>query len=201
MTTGTPRENFDQRIQALFDLENPDAQSLFSFVQRHLYQFRMGNTYEVKDILVEVYARGVKLTETGVAIEIPTAWCRRTAYNVIREYRRELNDFKDWNIEQEPYLEGADALSEKIHAEDLQTIRLAFKRLEPEERRILHLRIVKKMSWREVGQCLVQTASPAHSENALRQKGFRALKKLRELYEEERKKLPIDLDEIGRAHV
>lgn len=187
MNTEDPRSNFDQVTQEFFNSKNPVSKELLAYVQRLLYQFRISNKYEAKDILIEVYIRGIKQTEAGKSIDIPIAWIKRASLNVIRERRRELDKFEEWNVEQEPYLEGTDSISEEKCLEALQKMRIAFKRLEPEERQILHLRVVKKMPWKDVSHCLVQSGSAVCSENLLRQRGSRALKKLKKIYEEEQK--------------
>jgi hypothetical protein len=59
------RQAFDAGMQALFEARDLDASTLCAAVQRMLYQFRLSTAYDVKDILVEVYARGVRLAEQG----------------------------------------------------------------------------------------------------------------------------------------
>jgi DNA-directed RNA polymerase specialized sigma24 family protein len=189
--TITTRQEFDLRIHALFDPKHPDALSLFTFILRSLRQFRLSKSYEVRDILVEVYVRGLKFVEAGGTIENPLAWIRSTAYNVIRELRREMDRIGYKNLDEEP-CSRPDPLSEAMMANDLRAMRIAFLRLDADDRNLLHLRVVNQLSWRDVGKCLVATEGTNYSDSSLRQRGFRALKRLRELYEEEREAISLD---------
>jgi DNA-directed RNA polymerase specialized sigma24 family protein len=197
----TPRERFDIAARAIFDAANPDTQSLFGYVQRLLYQYRLYHSYEVKNILTEVYARGVKKIEGGEEIKIPLAWFRRTSFHVVSEFRREADRVGYCDFEAIPANEE-NALLGIMADNDRKAIRIAVKLLTPDERRLLHLRVVKGLPWRDVGRALVMAGDAEQEEQAegtLRQRGYRALSKLRQLYDEVREEIPLDMGSHGES--
>lgn len=178
------RCRFDAAIKSLLHPDSPDTYSLFAYIRRTLSQFRLSQAYEVKDVIIDVYTRGVKKLKSGGEIQIPLAWIRRTAYNVIRELRREADKTGYLDQDCEPVQAKIDLLSDVEFATDLKAIKIAFGKLKPQEQNILQLRVIEKLSWQEVGKCLVVVGEPIQNEVSLRQRGHRALKKLRCLYDQ-----------------
>jgi RNA polymerase sigma factor (sigma-70 family) len=176
------RQRFDMAVQALLDPDSPDTHSLYAFIQITLSQFRLSKAYEVKDIIIEVYTRGIKKLQSGDIIQIPLAWIRRTAHNVIRELRREADKTGYLDLDCVPVQDIA-PLSKIEFNGDLKAIKIAFNRLTLEEQNILKLRVIDQLSWQEVGKCLVIVGEPIQSEGNLRQRGYRTLKKLRKIYD------------------
>ncbi|MBW4652085.1 MAG: sigma-70 family RNA polymerase sigma factor [Kaiparowitsia implicata GSE-PSE-MK54-09C] len=177
------RRKFDVAVQALFDGQNPDARSFFASITNRLRQFRLLDTYEVREIIAEAYARGVKYIDAGHGIDIPVAWLRRTCFNVIFEFRRKQDKLEHPRINDEPV---DDAFSELIFDEDIRAIRIALTQLSDEERTILCNRVLKRQAWQEIGQAMSTQDGTALSANAARQRGYRVLQKLRHLYDEVR---------------
>lgn len=189
----TPRQRFDTAIRALLDSENPDVRSVFVYIQRLLFQFRLSQSYQAKDIIVEVYARGIKRIEMGEDIQIPLAWVRRAIYNVIRELRREFDRVKDYDLNLIPSPEQ-DLLSSMMLCDDLKALRIALKLLNSDEQILLNLRVVEGLAWRDVGKALVLAGDSEQTEGRLRQRGYRALTKLRNLYERVRCEICTEFD-------
>jgi RNA polymerase sigma factor (sigma-70 family) len=178
------REHLDEIFASLYKAKSPDSSALFSYIQRLLVQFRLKNAYEVKDIVVEIYARGIKSIEQGKVIENPQAWIKRVALNVIREFRRAA-DKVQYNAldDQSPLIASENnMLSDLVYEDDLAIIRQAFNALSEQDKTILYLRIVEGLSWQEINLRLSYGDSSL-SENYLRQKGFRALRRLRAVYD------------------
>lgn len=180
-----PRKQFDVAVRAIFDSHNPDSHSLFVFIKRLLIQYRLSGTYEVYDILTEAYNRGVKLIATGQTIRVPLGWLRRTSLNIIKEFRRRQDQLDNPRLDL-PHCNSSDGLSDLIFEEDLIAVKLAFEKLDRESQFLLHQRIVQGQSWRDVGKAMVTTGGPELTEGALRQRGFKALHRLRQLYDEMR---------------
>jgi RNA polymerase sigma factor (sigma-70 family) len=176
------RRKFDIAIQALFDMANPDTQSLWANTKRTLYQFRLNGTYEVREIFAEAYSRGVKQIESGKAIEKPLAWMRTACLNVIREFRCKQNKLDRPKLDSEGLHHGDEVLSHLMIAEDRKAVLIALERLAPEDQQVLCARIFQGLSWQAIGESLIYTESCRVSANTVRQRGFRALKKLREHY-------------------
>ena len=184
------RKKFDLAVQALLDSDSPDTHSLYVFIKITLGQFRLSKAYEVKDIIIEAYTRGIKKLQSGEAINIPLAWIRRTAYNVIRELRREADKIGYLDLDCVPVQNEINPLSKIEFNGDLKAMKIAFNKLTLEEQNILRLRVIDQLSWQEVGKCLVIVKEPVQSEGNLRQRGYRTLKKLRKIYDRLREDMP-----------
>lgn len=191
----TSRQQVDRFFEELFALKNPDSRNVMAYIQKVLYQYGFGKAYEPKDILIEVYSRCVKVTEAGETIRIPIAWMKRTATNVIREFRREADRIGYYNLEQEPHWDD-DLLVRITFRYDLLAMKRAFDRLGSDDQHLLNLRVIHRLSWRDVSQCLVAVGEVETNEGTVRQRGYRALKKLRKLYDEERSGIKINLDDL-----
>ncbi|MBD3886259.1 sigma-70 family RNA polymerase sigma factor [Phormidium tenue FACHB-886] len=183
------KRNFDVAIQALFDNKNPETQSFWANVARTLRQFRLSGTYEVKEIISEAYNIGIHKIESGTLIEKPVAWMRVTCLNVIREFNRKQKKADNPKLDGEGLTPADEVLSKLILHEDIKALRLALQKLSPDEQTLLHARFILNHSWQEIGESL--SSSTAHKLNAgaARQRGFRALQKLRQCYDEVRREV------------
>lgn len=177
------RKHFDHAVQALFDSNNPESITFCASITRTLRQHRLSGTYDTKDIIAEAYARSVVKIEEGTLIQIPLAWLRRTCLNVIREFKREQTKIDKPKLDGDGCSFGGEAIEKILIDEDLQAIRFALKKLSREDQQILHIRIVEGLSWQEIGERLAGvSASPIRTGTA-RQRGSRALLRLRQHYE------------------
>lgn len=188
------KKKFDQAVQALFDSKNPDARTFLSTIQRLLNQHRLSGTYEVKEIISEGYAIGVKHIQSGKLIQIPLAWLRVTCFNVIRDFKRKQNQADKPKFDREPWTVGDEMFSELVFQEDLQAIYLAVEQLSLQERKILHQRIFHKLTWQQIGESMSDEGSPLSS-GAARQRGFRALERLRRNYDSIREDVKVSVSE------
>lgn len=186
------RKQFNHAIQELFDSDSPESLTFCASVARTLRQYRLSGTYEPKEIIAEAYARGVLKIEQGEIIQIPLAWLRRTCLNVIRDLQRKQTKSDKPKLDSDAYSPGGVAIEQLIWQEDLTAIRAAFEQLNPEEQKILHARIFQGLSWQEIGeseQFFNQDGLPLKPGTA-RQRGARAIQKLRERYKQMRDELP-----------
>lgn len=178
------RQQIDEIFMSLYAAKSPESTALFSYIQRLLRQFRLKNAYEVKDIIVEVYARAIRAIDNGAVINSPQAWIKRVALNVIREFRRAVDKINYTSLDEHPHLGASDEdhLSQMILKDDISIIFQAFEELSDRDQMILNLRIVHGLSWQEISHEL-SVNGETMSENSLRQKGFRALRRLRSVYD------------------
>ncbi|WP_373530228.1 sigma-70 family RNA polymerase sigma factor [Nostoc sp.] len=145
------REAFDTEFQVLLDSGSSSAHSMLAFIKRSLAQFNLTNSYSPTWVLNETYMRAIKLMAKGEHIDKPIAWVRATAYNIIREQSRERNRFLQLEESMiEFHVNCSLAVSEEIEEELFQRVNLAFKKLEPEEKEILRLKMIKDLSWKEI---------------------------------------------------
>ncbi len=186
------RKYFDESIRLVFSSQGSTCHPLFVFVKRTLKQLRLSRAYEPTDILTEAYARGVKQIEAGQPIDSPIPWLRKTSYYVMLEFRRQQNGLPIPLLDEPPSENSNNTVSHLLSLEDLLVMRRAFERLDSASQVLLHHRLIQGQSWREVSQALVTAGEPESNEGALRLRGFKAVKKLKQLYEEMRLEMSVE---------
>ena len=189
-----PSQVFDSVFISIYEQHSEESKDLFYYIQRLLYQFRLSNAYEPKDILVEVYTRGIRALNKGTTITNPQGWIRRVALHVIQEFRRAADKINYSDLDDEPYLASVNSncLSQLVFQNDLKTIRLAFEKLSLADQKLLEYRIIEGLSWRQIQIKLEQAEEDKTDADTLRVRGHRALKRLKDIYNEMRDKIKID---------
>lgn len=174
---------FEIEFIELLNPYSPSSRSLFSFIRAKLKQFRLFSYYTEAYIINEAYIRAFDaVTIQNKIISSPLAWIRTTSYNLIRELNRSA--CRDRSKE-ESFLDllivsqSSQYVSEDEISNDIENIRIAFKELEPEEKRLLYLKVVKGLSWQEINNLMTDSNS---SETVLRKRKQRALKRLRHIF-------------------
>ena len=194
------RQRFDLEFQALLDRDNPDTRSIWCFVERTLRQYKL-DAFGVTatEILSEVYARGIRqIVERKQGIENPLGWIRVSAHYVILEHSRRVK--RSVSLESVSpsdsdltVLGEMDKLITKEEIEaDIHALYLAMEQLTPREREILYWRHTQDLSWQEVGKRLIDCGENEVGEATLRQRGCRALARLRQLFHACRMQEPPD---------
>lgn len=173
------RKRLDLAIEDALDYANPEAKSLFAFIQRCLKQYNLATFYEASEILQEAYIRGIKAIQFGKDISSPFAWLRATAYNIVREHRREINRYDQFGAEQTQEL-NIDSPTEQVLYRELQSLmKEALKELDDQELKLINLRYIEDLSWFEVRKALEADGEGSVSEVVLRKRNSRILSKLR----------------------
>ena len=150
------------------------------------------------------YEIAIKQIGEGKDIPNPEAWMRLTIWNLLRsESRKQASEKKRFlsfenrssdsngnrylSLEEtiaakddpnHPYIRSQIEEEAKDNRAKLKRLELALEKLKPEERKILELRIVRELSWKKVAQQLNFEGKIS----SLRQKGKRALDKLKKAY-------------------
>jgi DNA-directed RNA polymerase specialized sigma24 family protein len=187
---GYSKENNAERINKQgFDIEftglmgASQQSTLMAFTRRLLIQFHLDQLYSENDVLNEVYLRGVKQIESGTEIKLPSAWIKRTAFNVIRELSRTQKRYESAELDQLPALEQPSALTLDFPDEsDVRQLLASFKTLSKSDQEILQLRLINNLSWQEVSQRLEARTGTLQDIQSLRKRGERALRRLRKEY-------------------
>jgi RNA polymerase sigma factor (sigma-70 family) len=181
------KQRLDEEMRALLYFRNPDTYSVITSVQRSLRQFHLEGYYEVSDILHEAYCRGIKSIQAGKTVERWLAWIRSTAFNIIRESSKK--EQKSQSIDSNsPYLESILHMTQESLIEDreiddnLKALQQSLKMINKGDAKLLKLQHLEGLSWREIAQRLVAEGGEAQSEQALRQRGCRAKKQLRQIF-------------------
>ena len=186
MTNRTPYplelQQFNTEICCLLQKQSPDGRSLFLFIKRSLRGFHLEGTHTEIEVFNEAYMRGVALTLKGNTIRNPKAWIRKTAFNVIRELSREAQRCQPRDSD---YIESS-LVAEEIIELDIEAVLSALQELELSDRLLIELKTVQNLSWKEVGQTLVESGEKPQTEAALRKRGQRAMQRLRQIYHQSR---------------
>jgi DNA-directed RNA polymerase specialized sigma24 family protein len=184
---------FNLDVQFLLTPNNPHARSLLAFIYRTIRQFGLQGYITEVDVFVEAYLRGVNYTNnSGERILQSRAWLRKTAYNIIREWKRDRSRYSpaafDELLEQgavgyheDPPLGVATADIPWAEAE-IQDVVRAFQGLEDADRRLIQWKVIENLSWQAIQARLVAQGEDAVSLAALRKRGQRALERLRQHY-------------------
>lgn len=176
---------FDIEFANLLNPNNPDGSFLLTLIRMRLKQFNLDHTYTEYEIMSEVYLRGVKTLQKGETITNFSAYFRKVSFNYIRELSREksksvaalqdyilLEDLVKHNLTEDEDLKFKPELTST-------SIALAFKKLTPDEKKLLRYKIIENLSWEKI-QSLEEYQDFTLSD--LREWKERILKKLRLLY-------------------
>lgn len=185
--------------------------SLSIKIRGWLCQFNLNSNYTHEDIINDVFLLVQTLIESGrieshlnvdgelllflikgdlrEPIINPRAWLRTVAFNYVRALFRDHNRFLDISSEMWESLlstEQSNAVSYR-HPHPMQYIknlelREKIRQLPDEDSEILELFYFKKLSYAEISSHLEDNGYGRYTEETIRQKKCRALKKLRQLY-------------------
>lgn len=184
-TTSIEEEQFKAVFATL--LKNP-VDSIFPFILRKLNQCNLRNT-EPFEVLSEVYERGINSLKSGQKIDNPIGWIWKvTFYVIVHKVRQEVKkdrhsvefDLIKYKIISDNY-EDDFALDNSVHTKR-KLAQQAFYKLEPQEQKILDLRLFQKLSWDKVSEALASEGEKIQSNATLRKRGQRATERLRKIY-------------------
>jgi DNA-directed RNA polymerase specialized sigma24 family protein len=191
---------FNLEIQLLLKPHNPHARSLLAFIYRTIRQFRLEQHVTEIDIFIEAYLRGVRYTQQqGRTIHQPKAWIRKTAYNIIRECKREhqrycsvaFDEMLEHSLAGHPPEAVDDGWKDRF-ADNIQAVLSAFQSLSAADQQLIQWRVVEGRSWETIRELLIGQGEPQLSGAALRKRGQRALERLRHAYHQRSQTLPHD---------
>lgn len=172
--------DFRQYFEHLLKKDSPDSRRLCAVVSTMLYRFHLRQRHTVGDVLSEVFVRGLNYVGSGKKINSHGGWVRVTAYNVVREWSRASK--KETMFLEEAYVVET-AMADPDETD--QQYRFAYQalgQLPDFERKLVDLKVMKGLSWREVRQALVESGEPDVIEATLRKRKERAVKHMRQCY-------------------
>ena len=160
--------------------------SLWSFVNRTLRQFNINDIYSEVDVILETADIGRKKIKEGEIINNPGGYFRVVAYNVVRNLSQKEKRQKKIAQKLKHITESIHypeyAISEEITENQVELLCKNWKKLSKLEQKILKLREIKDLSWEQIAKQLVadnDEVSDSRLVTRIRQKGYRALQKLR----------------------
>jgi RNA polymerase sigma factor (sigma-70 family) len=170
--------------------ESKDVHSIRPFIERTLKQFRLYSYYDETEIFLQARAIVIKKIKSGETIKNFPAYLKTIAFNVIRDLDKKRKNqgslvtrlkIRSEIIDDKEYL-----IPLYVTESNVKALWNAFEQLDLKERQILILREVHGFSWREIGDILVTRGEENKNDpklvQRLRQKGNRALKRLRKNY-------------------
>lgn len=181
-------QQFNRDVQLLLKPNNPHARSLLAFIKRTIQQFGLQAHITEIDIFVEAYLRGVRYTQQNQEhIRQPKAWMRRTAYNIIRECKRDRQRYLavafDELMEQESSAASDPAtVDDEMIANAIASVLQALTALSPGDRNLIQWKVVEGLTWPQVQTKLVAAGEEWASLATLRKRGQRSLERLRHAY-------------------
>ncbi|PZV01359.1 MAG: hypothetical protein DCF32_16340 [Leptolyngbya sp.] len=180
-------QQFNRDVQLLLKPNNPHARSLLAFIKRTIQQFGLQAHITEIDIFVEAYLRGVRYTQQNQEhIRQPKAWMRRTAYNIIRECKRDRQRYLavafDELMEQEAAASDSTTVDDEMIANAVASVLQALADLPPGDRNLIQWKVVEGLTWPQVQTKLVAAGEEWVSLATLRKRGQRALERLRQAY-------------------
>lgn len=175
-------EGFNQYFEHLLKKDGSEKR-LFVSITRKLSQFHLARRHSVDDVLNEAYMRGLKYIQSGNQIQRYGAWINVTAFNIIREWKRAQQ--KETVFFEDSYAEEVNATeSEEACDQHYKAVNQALSELPNYDRKLINLKVVEGLPWKKVRQALVKSGEPDASEATLRKRKERALKHLRQRYQE-----------------
>jgi DNA-directed RNA polymerase specialized sigma24 family protein len=193
LSTPNPEtQQFNQDVQGLLKPQNPQSKVLLSFIRCRLYQFGLQDYFTAEDIFIEAYLRGVTYThQRRLPINHPRAWMKSTAYNVIRERKRERLRFAPLELDEfmahhHFFEEPPEPLADCSPGVDKGLTNVgvvqAFQQLNPCDRNLIQWRYVEGLSWQAIQEQMAAQGQGDIKQSTLRKRGQRAMERFRQLY-------------------
>ena len=174
---------------ALSENRDERTRTIFFFIKRSLRQFRLYGQLQESDILLDAYLRVRKKIESEESIQNMPAYLSRVAFNIIREQSKRKKRSEDLRLRLINNSHGYPNRTSGVDETDSDKISILLKslgELKSEDLELIQLRIVEGLSWKEISEYLSSNKDKEHSkklsQNVLRKRGERALKRLREDY-------------------
>jgi DNA-directed RNA polymerase specialized sigma24 family protein len=197
MTVNLPPEvhQFNCDAQLLLQPDTPYARSLQAFIYQKLRQYSLEGYFTELDVFAEAYLRGIRYTHQGKPIFRSHAWLKRTAYNIIREWKRDRSRYCDAALD-DLLDQGAVSHHDDFPTEamprdeiwigtEMQRVMHAFSALDEGDRILIYWNIVEALPWQTIHDHLVADGNPSTPLPTLRKRGQRALERLRREYHQQ----------------
>jgi len=162
---------------------------LIFIVQRFLLNHKLNGSTTPEDILTEAYLRARKaiVEENKEDISDMRAWFKGICFNIVREHKRA--EQRNWSKRKKMQLNlqldtstPTATLDQYLHEKWSQELTTGLYSLKADDRYIIELRFVRELSWQEVTEALNKQREKPFKVEAVRQKGLRALNKLRKAF-------------------
>ncbi|WP_394973570.1 RNA polymerase sigma factor [uncultured Croceitalea sp.] len=171
----------------MLQVRSGDIQKLGLLYERHKkrlfgFFYNMNSDAALSEDLVQnVFIRLLKYKHTYTGEGSFIAWMFKTARNVNYDhFKKNKAQDKNYNLDSVAYKldDGNDVESNVMQKDTIAILKIAMRKMEPEKREVLVLSKFKEMKFSDIGEVL------GCSEGAAKVKAHRALKELREIFQQ-----------------
>ena len=176
-------KRIQEEFTLIIDPKKSEGLSIHIFITNRLRQFKLAQKHNNVDILLECYQRLNKALEQGKSITNLKGWIRSTAYNYIRELKREEQryvQYQDYLVDNQT---NEQCLSEEEINQQHQLIQKALKTLPSSEQQLILWKEVDGLSWEAI-KLLLEEQGQNIKVATLRKRKSRAIKNLKTAYDQ-----------------
>lgn len=178
------KTHFSQAVSDLMHPTNEEGTKVLNYLQRIGRQLKIRD-FNVHEIIAEATMRGFDAIERkGERIYSAPAWLRSIGTRVIKDrVRREIRDRK-LQEKQHYHAYAPDGLLKLMVHEESAAIAKAMRLLSHEDQKILRLRFIQGMRYKEIQTCYFEKMGVSIKEATLRKRESRALRRLKAMFKE-----------------
>lgn len=175
---------FLQEVSQILDPTSSEGDSLFNYIRRTKKQLVL-NDLEVREVISEAATRGLDhIRKKQEAIRNSQAWLRKVCSHIMYDMVKDEIRTRQLKVKNTGTFEIPDSFSKIESEETRQALEAAFAKLSEEDKQILQLRFYKGMQYKEIQKYYFRKTGIEVKIPTLRQRESRALKRLRERFQE-----------------
>jgi len=179
------QDQFLESVSQILDPKNPEGDNLFRYLKRTSRQLNIRD-FDVREVISEAATRGLMTIEKKQEeIYNPTAWLRKTGSIILYDMVKDEIKNRELKVKNTGISDIPDSFS-KIESEEMRgVLAQAFSQLSKEDQKILNLRFYQGKHYKEIQKYYLGKTNTPVKVPALRKRESRALKRLREKFQEE----------------
>jgi RNA polymerase sigma factor (sigma-70 family) len=179
------KKQFWKEVGEFLRVGNPSGKAIINFTRSRIQQTRV-KSWEEHDLLIEACIRSVEYIEKNCQeIQNPASFLRQVIINILNEEVRKniKNEEMIRHIDvKESYEE--DIASDGEHQRALEHLNASLKKLTTNERELIELRFMEKLSYKEIQARLLAQGKDVPHLDTLRKQMSRALECLRQKFKD-----------------
>lgn len=204
-------QKLNREIEDLLRKKSSHSYSFITSIEQRIRQFKLQGTTQPHELINDAYIRALKVLERGEDIENPKGWMRKTVFNIIREKSREQRKQQPTDP-QSHILDIETSNNEEIRSIEEQSLQLTLSQrwtileqaiddlieVKPEVGKLMHQRLIQRLSWKEIRESLIEDLGRAPREITLRKRASRSKRLLRKMYHEREEKMILALANVEK---
>lgn len=175
--------NFLASVSQILDPASSEGDSLLGYIRRTARQLAL-NDLDVREVISEATVRGAKyISKHEEEIRNPQAWLRRVCTHIMYDMVKDEVRTRQLKEKNELDTHVPDSSSEIESEETRKALAVAFSKLSDQDREILGLRFYRGCQYKDIQKIYFEKTGIEVKVPTLRQREFRALKRLREIFQ------------------